>query len=69
MCQIIWVRLNSIGKACNLYEPFLGCIEGEVARKSFILGWELRFGSLTPSQFKFSNTRGDIPSHIILAVP
>ena len=69
MCQIIWVKLNSTGRALNRYDPFMGCIEGEVMRKSFILGWELRYGSLTPLQLKFSNEREDIPSHIIYSVP
>lgn len=26
MCQLIWVKLNSMGKGANLYETFNGCV-------------------------------------------
>ncbi len=26
MCQLIWVKLNSMGKSANLYDTFTGCV-------------------------------------------
>ena len=69
MCKIIWARLNRMGKACSINEPFVGCIEGEVVRKSFFNGWELKYASISSSGLKLFNNQGGSVSHVITSVP
>jgi hypothetical protein len=38
-CRIIWAKLASIGRICNINDSFNGHMEGKVIRKSFFGGW------------------------------
>jgi hypothetical protein len=61
MSKLIWAKLNSLGKKCNLNDNFEGHIEGEIVKKGFFGDWESKFGSISSSVFKISTALGSAP--------
>lgn len=52
MARIIWAKLASLGKSCNVNELFEGSIDGEIIKKGFFGGWDLKIGAVSGSVFK-----------------
>jgi hypothetical protein len=49
-------------------EHFGGCYEGEIIRKSFFSGWELKYAYITSNGLRLANNGGSV-THIITSVP
>jgi hypothetical protein len=69
MCRLIWARLSRTGRTCNPNESFVGCYEGEIVRKSFFSGWELKYASISSTGLRLSDNNGGSVSHTIASMP
>jgi hypothetical protein len=61
MAHIVWAKLTSMGKVCNINDCYDGRIEGEILKKGFFGGWDVKFGNITGPIFKISNMAGEEP--------
>lgn len=61
MTRILWAKLTSMGKMCNLNETFEGCLEGEILKKSTFGGWERKVGVFKQGVFQILAQSGQSP--------
>ena len=69
MTRILWAKLTSMGKMCNLNETFEGVIEGEILKKSTFGGWERKIGAFKQGVFHILAQSGQVPEKTISYVP
>jgi len=64
MCKIIWAKLASMGKICDMNEQYTGHIDGPILRKGFFSGWEENYGSISSNCLKISKNMNSTSSQI-----
>ena len=69
MSKLIWAKLTSMGKKCNINDNYDSHIEGEIVKKGFFGDWESKFGSISGPVFKISAALGSAPEKTVSAVP
>ena len=69
MSKIVWAKLASMGKVCNVIDHYDGHIEGQIVKKGFFGDWDNKFGSISGPVFKISAALGTAPEKTIAAVP